>query len=159
MFDIGEAEWQQYMDDTQVYENTSFITNAYEYYSYNLKNYHRLLLLGAIVLILLFIMELVIIKTTLHYECTIHSMELAIRTTVGDTVFMKYRKMYLTTLVSIFCSACVCFIISIIFKLAAPFYMLIGYLLVLGMDMVMMAHSIRYMEKANIQKILKGGML
>lgn len=158
MFHIDEQEWAEYMAKNDICENTSFITNVYENYSYCLKTYQRLLILGVVVFVILFVMEFIIIRTILQYECTINATELAVKTVLGYSTFEKYRKMFLTTALSLAISAAASGIITVLFGSASLLYLVFGYLMFGGTEVIAMLHYIRIMESTNIQKILKGGM-
>lgn len=159
MVDISETEWNEYLNNNDVEKNTTFKTNVYENYNYYLKSYQRTLLLGLVAFVILTIMELIIVKTMLRYESMINSMELAIKTVVGYSILMKYRKMFITTLVSLVISAIGGISIAFVLNMQSPQYLVIGYLFIGAIDMAMMCHYIKVIEKVSIQKVLKGSVL
>lgn len=159
MVDINESEWNDYIENNDVEKNTSFITNVYDNYNYYLKGYQRTILLGAVAFVILMIMEFIIIKTMLRYESMINSIELAVKTVVGYSVFMKYRKMFITTFVSLGISAIGSMIVAMVLNMPSSIYMIIGYSVIGVMDVIMMLYYIRVIEKENIQKALKGSVL
>lgn len=108
---------------------------------------------------LIIIMEFIIIKTMLRYESMINSIELAVKTVVGYSVFMKYRKMFITTFVSLGISAIGSMIVAMVLNMPSSIYMIIGYSVIGVMDVIMMLYYIRVIEKGNIQKALKGSVL
>ncbi|MDE6313413.1 MAG: hypothetical protein K2M46_07285 [Lachnospiraceae bacterium] len=159
MFDMDVREWETYISDNHIYENTTFTTNVYDNYIYSLKNYQRLLILGSVIFIILVLMEFIIIKTILQYECMVNAMELTIKTVLGYSITEKYRKMFLSTLVSLAISSLISVAIMSLFGTTASLYIILGCLLLAGMEVAVMVHYIGIIEKANIQKVLKGCMI
>lgn len=156
MFCISDMEWETYMTNNDIKINTTFKTNVYENYMYNLKSYQRMLLFGAVVLIILLVLETIIIKTMLKYECMVNAVELAIKTVVGYPVLLKYKKMFLSSGITLCISGIVGMIISQILRLNTTQYLLIGYALIALIDVIMMFHYIRKVEKSNINTVIKG---
>lgn len=159
MFDIDYEEWIAYMQKNEVFEYTSFTTNVYDNYNYLLKNHQRFLILGSVILVILLVMELIIIKTILQYECTINSTELAIKTVVGYSILEKYRKIFLSTALSLVISVIISVGIMTILGKLLILYLLLGCLVFGSVEVMLILHYIRVVEKANIQKILKSGMI
>lgn len=159
MVDINEAEWKNYVNNAGVEKHTTYKTNVYDNYNYYLKKCQRTLLLGFVAFVILMIMELIIVKTMLQYECMINSIELAVKTVVGYSVFMKYRKMFTTTLVTLGISAFGGIIIARNLGLQSSQYLVIGYVVIGLIDIIMMFHYIKVIEKISLQKVLKGSVL
>ena len=159
MFQISEREWNQQVNNIQVDKRVSFHTNVYENYKFLLKLKQRTMLLGMTTLFLLLFMEFLIIKTTLQFECIFKSTELAIKTVHGYTLLEKYTKMFLAAIVTTTLSAIICIIISLVSGEMQLWNILFGYGLILILDLIITFVNIKKMERVQIQKILKGGLL
>ena len=159
MYDIENSEWDNYINNNSIEKNTTYKTNVYDNYNYYLKSYQRTFLFGLVALIILMLMEFIIIRTTVHYECTINAMELAIKTVLGESVFYKYKKMFIITIVTLLVSAILSILIINILCLSSASYLIIGYLLILFIDIAITLHYIKILEKANIRRILNGSVL
>ena len=159
MFQISEREWNQQVNNIQVDKRVSFHTNVYENYKFLLKLKQRTMLLGMTTLFLLLFMEFLIIKTTLQFECIFKSTELAIKTVHGYTLLEKYTKMFLAAIVTTTLSAIICIIISLVSGEMQLWNILLGYGLILILDLIITFVNIKKMERVQIQKILKGGLL
>lgn len=158
MFLEDNIEWQSYITQDDILKEKSFITNVYDNYEHNLINYQRILLLGLVLFGLLFILEAIVIKTVLHYECTINIVEIAIKTTLGDSVLEKYKKLFMSTFISFLISAAVCIAVAQYLKFNSVYGMICALFILYLLDISISIHAIRHIEKANMQKILKGNI-
>lgn len=159
MYDIQDSEWNDYIKSNPIERNTTYKTNVYDNYNYYLKSYQRTFLFGLVALIILMLMEFIIIRTTVHYECAINAMELTIKTVLGESAFCKYKKMFIITIVTLVLSAILSLILINILGLSSVLYLIIGYLLILFIDIAITLHYIKILEKANIRRILNGSVL
>lgn len=159
MYNLTDSEWNEYVNNNPVEYSTTYKTNVYDNYDYYLKSNQRTLMCGLAALAILILMELIIIRTTVHYECTINAMELAIKTVMGETILSKYKKMFIITTVTLLLSAILSLILLNVFGFSSVYYLVIGYLLILLIDVSITLHHIRILEKANIRRILNGSVL
>ena len=159
MFQVSDAEWNQYMNNPNIDVRRSFHTNVYDNFKFTLKMKQRTMFLGMTTLFLLLLMEFLIIKTTLQFECIFKSTELAIKTVHGYTLFEKYSKMFLAAIVTSTLSAIMCVVISLVSGEMQLWNILLGYGLILILDLIITFVNIKKMERVQIQKILKGGLL
>lgn len=157
MFQISESEWSAYMDAYHLDKNLSYFSNVYENYLHSLKEYQRNILLGLVAFLFLILMDLIVTKATLSYECNIHAVEITIKTVLGDSVFSKYNKIILTTIISGFCSMIGCMIMMLLLQVSSLPYLLIGYFIIALIELLFILYYIRKIEKVNINKVLKGG--
>ena len=105
------------------------------------------MLLGMTTLFLLLFMEFLIIKTTLQFECIFKSTELAIKTVHGYTLLEKYTKMFLAAIVTTTLSAIICIIISLVSGEMQLWNILLGYGLILILDLIITFVNIKKMER------------
>ena len=159
MFQVSDAEWNQYMNNPNIDVRRSFHTKVYDNFKFTLKMKQRTMFLGMTTLFLLLLMEFLIIKTTLQFECIFKSTELAIKTVHGYTLFEKYSKMFLAAIVTSTLSAIMCVVISLVSGEMQLWNILLGYGLILILDLVITFVNIKKIERVQIQKILKGGLL
>lgn len=159
MLQIDKNNWKNYLDKHQVCEDVCYLTNVYDNYNYQLKSYKRNILLGVAAFLLLILMEIIIIRTTLYYECNIHATELTIKTVVGYSVFEKYKRLFVVTIASFLASVIICIIIAVILEVTSIVAIMLGYTAILIIDILFTLYYIKIMEKTSIQKILKGGAL
>lgn len=163
MFNITEDEWQRYVDDLyeedEIYINTTYMTNVYDNYIYYLSNYQRILVLSGVSFLILFVLELIVIKTILRYECTVNAREIVLKTTLGYPVLEKYRKIFLSTMMSLTIGAIASTVILAVSDLSYTPFAVISYVVMLLLYFPLVFYHIRMIERTNIQRILKGGVL
>jgi hypothetical protein len=157
MFQISSSEWDTYIEEYELDKNLSYISNVYENYLHSLEAYQRNILLGLTAFILLLLMDIILVKTTLGYECSIHAVEITIRTILGDTIFDKYKKIILTTMISSSCSTIGCIIMMILLNVSSLPYILVGCVVITFVELFFIVYYIKKIEKVNINKVLKGG--
>jgi hypothetical protein len=158
MFKFNDAEWKEYLNQNDISEELTFITNVYSNYKHILKSYQRILFLGSVLLFILLIIEIIVVRTVIYYECTINSVELAIRTTLGETILEKYQRLFLSTFISLLLSGISCFIIASKLSQISPYYILTGFLILGLAELGILLGFVRRIEKASVQRILKGNM-
>ncbi len=159
MINMTEAEWGAYINSNPIEKNASFLTNVYDNYHYYLKHYQRTILFGLTAFAILLVMEFIIIKTLLKYEGMLHSMELAVKTVSGYSVFLKYRKMFLLTVIILAVSAAAAMIAAAVLHMESIGYLLTAYAAIGAVDVTATLRNIKILEKTSIQKALKGSVL
>lgn len=159
MFNIDSTDWEQAITSPHISYNTSYCTNVYENYSYQLKEKQRVLLMGFTVLCVLLFIQAIIIKTILRYECIVNSTELVIKTTLGYSVLEKYQKIIINTCLTITFGVFGTIITSIIIHRDFTIYLLLGFITILLIYIALLFYYIRFIEKTKIQKLIKGSIL
>ncbi|SMG07993.1 hypothetical protein [Paenibacillus aquistagni] len=136
------------------------LTNVLEKYEYQWSIIKRTLYLNVILTLLILFLEFIIITTILRLEYKVNAIELSIKKVLGHTVWQKNRKILLITVIPTLLGIAAASILRL-FTDAEHFYdyLIYGSLLILAIEPFIILSYIRKLERANIQKILKGGSL
>ena len=158
MFNISNNEWNQLISSKNVDYNTSYSTNVYDNYENQLKEKQRMLLMGMTVLSILVIMEAIVIKTILRYECIINSIELVIKTTLGYSILEKYKKIIFNTSMAMLFSLIGILAVDGSMNWISIGYCLVGFVVIFITYILLMFYYIRFSERAKVQNMLKGSI-
>ncbi len=136
------------------------LTNALEKYEYQWSIMKRTLYLNTILTILILFLEFIIITTILRLEYEVNAIELSVKKILGYTVWQKNRKILLITLIPTFLGIIAALILRMFTDTEHYYsYLIYGSLIIVAFEPLIILSYIRKLERASVQKILKGGSL
>lgn len=140
---------------------TSFVqTNCKEQYDYFWRmNKLALMYFGAFSIILI-VLEIIVLSFVVKLKFDLNKEELCIKKVLGYTLLSRYGELIAATLLSSFvCSLISIFVLSRIDTNTPAIVVVVISLILLAFEFVIILFNAIRLEKANIQKILKGGAL
>lgn len=157
MYSFSDKEFEN-IASSNFFGDMYYKTNVYENYKYFWNMMKRNMLMGIVFLMILLILEGLILRTVLKYEYQINAKELLLNKMNGNSFFYRQKKIILLLLGG-WLSLIISITISIILGFSATLYILISGILVLLMEHLLVILYSHKLDKANISKIFKGGML
>ncbi len=159
MYKIQDSYWEEFTKDAELKNEVAYKTNVYEHYLYQWSFYKKGMLIGVVLLIILLILEAIIIKTILNYEYSINSVEIALKKVMGYSLFERYKRIFITTILFGFLAGIFILIIGYYFHLSSGIYLIIGALSVIIIEICFVFFYIKLTENRSIQSVLKGGIV
>ncbi|WP_141903960.1 DUF1430 domain-containing protein [Lysinibacillus sp. Y5S-8] len=159
MYKIIDTDWKAFIKNSNLNNEVVYKTNVYEHYLYQWDFYKKGILIGIVLLIILFILEAIIIKTILNYEYSINSVEIAIKKVMGYSLFERYKRLFVTTILFGFLAGISTLIIGHYLDLNSEIYLIVGALSVIVIEICFVFLYIRLTESRSIQSVLKGGIV
>ena len=162
MYKISDDEIQQFKTKYDIKDSELIISNCFEEYEFNYMLKKRLVIMNAVIMLMVLMINAILTYRILRMNYSINAIELAVKKTLGYSIFSKHFMMFFINFtVSVFAAAISAYIGSIIFgyTLATVLISACTLLLVILIDTAFSTIMSRHFEKANIQKILKGGAL
>lgn len=157
MYKIIDTKWKEFIKNPNLNNEVVYKTNVYEHYLYQWDFYKKGILIGIVLLIILFILEAIIIKTILNYEYSINSVEIALKKVMGYSLFERYQKLFATTILFGFLAGISTLIIGHYLDLNSEIYLIVGAFSVIVIEICFVFFYIRLTENRSIQSVLKGG--
>lgn len=157
MYSFSDKEFEN-IASSNFFGDMYYKTNVYENYKYFWNMMKRNMLMGIVFLMILLILEGLILRTVLKYEYQINAKELLLNKMNGNSFFYRQKKIILLLLGG-WLSLIISITISIILGFSATLYILISGILVLLMEHLLVILYSHKLDKANISKIFKRGML
>lgn len=150
------AEMERIM---QNYPVKPIMTNIYEKFYIDYQIQKALLLMSVLIAFLAFIFYISVMYTILKLDYQVHATELAIRKTLGESVFQKNHK-HFTGAAGVLIVNLLLAVTASLWKQLLPLSSAIAVPVILFLlNILLIAVLIRRIEKQKITKILKGGAL
>lgn len=161
MFNISE---QDIKDLEQKYDTEAHgcyfvrqsVNDRFEHFEASL---FRIVLLNSIISVLMIALEATIISTLIKMEYKAHSIELAVKKTLGYSIFQKNKSLFFLNTYAAVIGVATVIVISLMYKFSLWYVVLISGIALLALEYLIIVLNILKFEKTNIAKILKGGSL
>ncbi|MDI3311845.1 MAG: DUF1430 domain-containing protein, partial [Thermoanaerobacterium sp.] len=157
MYKISSDEFNQFVEEHDLADQIVSKTNVLDNYENKWIIAKRVLYINFIFSILVLSLEFIIISSIIKLEYEVNAIELAIKKVMGHSMFEKHRKLFLMTVVTTILSILSAVIIAMIIEFNEFYYLIIGGVVILLLELFLISFYIHKTEKAKIQKILKGG--
>ncbi len=159
MFKISDDEFNQFIEEHDLVNETHNKIDVFEKYENNWRIAKTLLVINTVLSVLFLLLEFIIISTVIKLEYQVNAIELSIKKVMGYSIFEKNKKIiYIATTATVL-SVIIAFIIAAIIKLNTIYYFVYGGVIIFLLESFITLFYINKIEKASIQKILKGGNL
>lgn len=154
MMDTLSARWKEFADEY----NISYVeTNAWDYYCYRWESLSRTLLINAVIIIIMFIMQILVSCVIIKLEFKVNAKELALKKIHGYHIFQRFGKIYgMIGAIGVFGLITV-FFIKLVKMEINPWYIILLLLIIVCMEYIYITWQIVLYEKKNLQIIFKGG--
>lgn len=159
MYDLDQGAFQDYVAEKQMTQELVLQTNAWEKYLGIWEEAKRLMNMNLIFALLILSLELLVIWTVLRLEYQVNAIELSVQKVMGYSIWQKNRRLILSTMGITFVSTLAVAIMAYILDFSSSGFLLAGGALLLLAEGVLLIWLIRKIERANVQRILKGGNL
>ena len=159
MYDLDQAAFQDYVAEKQMTEELVLQTNVWEKYLGIWEAAKRLMNMNLIFAVLILGLELLVIWTVLRLEYQVNAIELSVQKVMGYSIWQKNRRLVLSTMGITLVSSLAVAITAYILEFSSPWLLLGGGALLLLVEGTLLIWLIRKIERANVQRILKGGNL
>ncbi|WP_138225852.1 DUF1430 domain-containing protein [Paenibacillus algicola] len=159
MYDITDEAFDQFLVKHQLTESNAILskTNVMDKFNNQWNAAKKILYINLVFSLLVLILEFMIILSLIKLEYEANAIELSVKKVLGFSVWEKHRKMILITLITTILGTASAAAITMLMN-----YHLVGYLAAAGavimmLELIVIFSNIKRIEKANIQRILKGG--
>ncbi|MGG4143976.1 DUF1430 domain-containing protein [Paenibacillus algorifonticola] len=159
MYKIEDQAFTRFIEEHGLENQIVSRTNALENYENKWTIAKRVLYINLVFSVLVIVMELLIISSIIKLEYDINAIELAIKKVMGYSAVEKHRKLLVLTVLTTTLSMGLTVIISFMLNFGEFYYLMIGGISILLLEVAVILFFIHRIEKAKIQKILKGGNL
>lgn len=159
MYDLDQGDFQDYVAEKQMTNELVLQTNAWEKYLGIWEAAKRLMNMNLIFAVLILSLELLVIWTVLRLEYQVNAIELSIQKVMGYSIWQKNRRLILSTMGITLVSTLAVALTAYILEFTSPGLLLAGGAFLLLAEGILLIWLIRKIERANVQRILKGGNL
>lgn len=159
MYDLDQEAFQDYVAEKQMTNELVLQTNAWEKYLGIWEAAKRLMNMNLIFAVLILSLELLVIWTVLRLEYQVNAIELSVQKVMGYSIWQKNRRLIVSTMGITLVSTLAVALTAYILEFSSPGLLLAGGGLLLVAEGVLLIWLIRKIERANVQRILKGGNL
>ncbi|MFY7750395.1 MAG: DUF1430 domain-containing protein [Exiguobacterium acetylicum] len=159
MYDLDQGAFQDYVAEKQMTNELVLQTNAWEKYLGIWEAAKRLMNMNLIFVVLILSLELLVIWTVLRLEYQVNAIELSVQKVMGYSIWQKNRRLIVSTMGITLVSTLAVALTAYILEFSSPGLLLAGGGLLLVAEGVLLIWLIRKIERANVQRILKGGNL
>ena len=159
MYDLDQGAFQDYVAENQMTDELVLQTNAWEKYLDIWEAAKRLMNINLIFAVLILSLELLVTWTVLRLEYQVNAIELSVQKVMGYSIWQKNRRLILSTMGITLVSTLAVALTAHILEFSSPGLLLAGGTLLLLAEGVLLIWLIRKIERANVQRILKGGNL
>lgn len=159
MYDLDQEAFQDYVAEKQMTNELVLQTNAWEKYLGIWEAAKRLMNMNLIFVILILSLELLVIWTVLRLEYQVNAIELSVQKVTGYNIWQKNRRLVVSTMGITLVSTLAVALTACILEFSSPRLLLAGGGSLLVAEGILLIWLIRKIERANVQRILKGGNL
>ncbi|WP_214724066.1 DUF1430 domain-containing protein [Exiguobacterium sp. s143] len=159
MYELDQGAFQDYVAEKQMTNELVLQTNAWEKYLGIWEAAKRLMNMNLIFVILILSLELLVIWTVLRLEYQVNAIELSVQKVMGYSIWQKNRRLIVSTMGITLVSTLAVALTAYILEFSSPGLLLAGGGSLLVAEGVLLIWLIRKIERANVQRILKGGNL
>lgn len=153
----NDDEFNQFVEKHNLTNQIVTKTNVLENYRNKWIAAKRVLYINFIFSILVLFLEFIIISSIIKMEYDVNAIELSIKKVLGYSMLEKNKKIILMTVITTILSILSSVVVAIIMNFEEIYYLAIGGIIILSLELSVIWFYIRKIENAKIQKILKGG--
>ena len=159
MYKVSDKEFDEFVNKHNLQNEVASRTNVLENYLYHLEIVKRAVFISFILSILTLLLEVILIKSILMLEYEVNAVELSVKKVLGYNLFEKNFKILAVTMGITSLSIIASVIVGEIFNISEAYYLLVSGVLIAVAEIATILFYVKKLEKANLQKILKGGNL
>lgn len=153
----NDDEFKQFVEEHDLTNQIVSRTNVLENYNNKWTSAKRVLYINFIFSVLVLVLEFIIISSILKMEYEVNAIELSIKKVLGHSMLEKNRKIILMTVITTTLSILSAVIVAIMMNLEKVYYLALGGIIIVVLELSVTWFYIQKIESAKIQKILKGG--
>jgi putative ABC transport system permease protein len=157
MYKITDDEFNRFIEEHDLTDQIVIKTNVLENYKNHWRNAKRTLYINLIFSMLVLCLEFIIISSLIKLDYEVNAIELSIKKVMGHSMLEKNSKIIIMTVITAIFSILSTVTVAIIIRLDEVFYLAIGGIVILVLEVSVILFYVRKIENAKIQKILKGG--
>ncbi len=157
MYDVNPPTFDRFVEEQAMTDELFIRTNVWDKYIGAWETAKRLMNMNLIFAALIISLELLIIVTVLKLEYQVNALELSVKKVIGYSIWQKNRRLVLYTLGITSFSTLIVTLAVYFFAIGHPLWLLSGGGLLALLEGIVLVGLIRKIERANIQRILKGG--
>ncbi|WP_214767956.1 DUF1430 domain-containing protein [Exiguobacterium sp. s145] len=157
MYDVDPPTFDRFVEEQAMTDELVIRTNVWDKYIGVWEAAKRLMNMNLVFAALIISLELLIIVTVLKLEYQVNALELFVKKVIGYSIWQKNRRLVLYTLGVTSFSTVTVTLAAYIFAIGHPLWLLSGGGLLVVLEGIVLVGLIRKIERANIQRILKGG--
>lgn len=157
MYKISKEEFNSFIKNHDMKDQSVTKTNILDSFNTKWKIERRILYINSIFSLLVLCLEFIIISTIIKMEYEVNSIEISIKKVLGHSLIERNSKIILMTIFTNFLSVLVAIFISIFTDFKEIYYLAIGGIVLLILELFVILCNIHKIENSKIQKILKGG--
>lgn len=154
--DLNELEQKYNAEEHGYYFSQQRVSDRFGRFEASLV---RIILLNSIISVLMLALEITVVSTLIKMEYKAHSMELAVKKTLGYSIYQKNKLLFLLNTYAAVIGIATVITISLMFGFSLWYIVLFAGLFLLAFEYLIITLNILKFEKTNISKILKGGSL
>lgn len=161
MFDATQEDLIDFAK-AQGYEPSNFYfnsANVLDAFTEQTNKVNHIMYVNFILCLMIFLIEFMIISLIIKMEYTVNAVELTVKRVLGYGMLRRNKNIFLLTLVTSVLSLILALTVNFISKLTQPFFIVLGVMIILVMEIPLIIYNVCKLEKASIQKLLKGGSL
>lgn len=157
IYRLDDEIFNQFVKEQGMENEHVVTTNAWDKYLFMWQLAKRLLIMNLVFAVLVLGLELIIVGMILRLEYQVNAIELSIKKVMGYSVLAKNRLILLLTIATSLIGVVTVTLVSYFFEIGNPLTLIIGGGCLLLLELLIIVLSIRRIERANVQRILKGG--
>ncbi len=157
MYDVDPPTFDRFVEEQAMTDELVIRTNVWDKYIGVWEAAKRLMNMNLVFAALIIGLELLIIVTVLKLEYQVNALELSVKKVIGYSIWQKNRRLVLYTLGITSFSTVTVTLAAYVFVIGHPLWLLSGGGLLVVLEGIVLVGLIRKIERANIQRILKGG--
>ncbi|KGX88656.1 hypothetical protein N781_09665 [Pontibacillus halophilus JSM 076056 = DSM 19796] len=159
MYRMNDEAFRAFVEEQGMERELILQTNVWDKYSAAWNSAKRLLIMNTVFAALVLLLELLIIGTILRLEYQVNAIELSIKKVLGYSILSKNRLIVVVTTTITGVGVVGVTLLSYFLKVGDPALLLLGGTCLLVLELCVVVLTVRKVEKANVQRILKGGNL
>ncbi len=157
MYRISDDEFNRFVKEHDLEGERVVKTNVLDKYENSWRLARRILVINFVFSMLVLFLEMIIIGSIIKLEYEVHAIELSIKKVFGYGKLEKHKRIVWLTLLTTLLATLSSVIVAVFAKLDGAFVLAVGGVMILALELAVILYYIHQIEKARIQKILKGG--
>ncbi len=157
MYKVSDVEMNQFMAENHLADENVRRTNVYESYQHRWENAKTVLYINLVFSLMMVFLELLIIGSIIKLEYEVNAVDMAIKKTLGYSLYERNKKIVLLTILTTVISIIFTEVVAILVLPDVALSLLIAGTCLLMLEMIVIFFQIRKTEADKLTKILKGG--
>ncbi len=159
MFDMDDGAWNRFIKKNHLENEVVYRTNVYENYLYNWNIARNKLYLGILLSVLMMLIVVLVTGSVVRSEFRIRSSELVLRKLLGYGIFSRYTGVLCSVMIPGIAGTAAVAVMQKISGSGSMYFTAASGILVMAVYAAVLLLNIRKLERAGIQRVLKGGYI